>query len=71
MNNKIHEYHDGIAKDLYKQYVLGNNAVHNVIIAIQDNTLVGPEDIEESCRTQILNAVDIYDDKKRELSGEN
>jgi hypothetical protein len=48
LNNLIHEFHDGISRDLYKQYIMAANSSHGYLVKLAlENNILNPEDISE------------------------
>ena len=51
LNDKIHEYHDEIARTLYKSYTI-NNPIFSVAFGIA-NGVLSIDEVEESCRERV------------------
>lgn len=63
LNEKIHEFHNGISRDLYKTYVLGNPEVA-VAIGISRKT-INPDQLDEGLREKIALIVDTFERLKK------
>jgi hypothetical protein len=51
LNNKIHEYHDEIARTLYKSYTI-NNPIFSVAFGVA-NGVLSIDEVEESCKERV------------------
>jgi len=51
LNEKIHEYHNEIARELYKAYTM-NDPVFSVVFGIVQG-VISLEDVDESCRDRV------------------
>jgi hypothetical protein len=53
LDRKIHEYHQEIARSLYKSYTL-NNPIFTVAFGITQG-VISKDEVDESCRSRVLN----------------
>ena len=61
LTDDIHEFHNGTARDLYKFYEMGSNAIISVAHAVAKGILA-IEDVEASCRPLIQPKTDYFRD---------
>ncbi|MGD9210331.1 MAG: hypothetical protein PVI90_06120 [Desulfobacteraceae bacterium] len=60
LNDKIHEYHDGTARDLYKFYEFLKDPRIAVAQAISKG-IIKIEDVQENCRSLLESLIEFYD----------
>ena len=63
LNDKIHEFHDGDSRDLYKTYILGNTEVA-VAIGISRKT-INPSQLDEGLREKIAPIIEVFERMKK------
>ena len=61
LNQVIHEYHNEIARDLYKSYTM-NDPVFSVAFGLKQG-VISLQDIEENCRDEIISLYELFSRK--------
>lgn len=63
LNEKIHQYHNGTARDLYKFYELLKDPRVAVAQAVSKG-IIKIEDVQKNCRPLLTSLIEIYEDNK-------
>jgi len=63
LNEKIHEHHNGTARDLWKLYEHLNDPALSVCAALAKG-IIKTEDVAENCREFVERKVDVYELRK-------
>jgi hypothetical protein len=63
LDEKIHQHHDGVARDLYKFYEMSRNSKNAVACGVS-NGIIKMEDIQKDCHPLLEQLIECYDETK-------
>ena len=63
LNDKIHDYHDNVARELYKSYVMINDPVLSVAFGIKQG-VVDINEVSEECKPLLLNMLSLFNNRE-------